>query len=40
MNDPDELAKKELITQALEKCTDIGLLELILGLLVFESLDQ
>ena len=37
MPSAEELAKKELIVQALEDCTDLDLLELILGLLVCES---
>ncbi len=40
MNDPDELATKELIVQALAHCTDSNLLDLIYKLLIFESPEQ
>lgn len=36
MNDLDPLPLKDLITQALEKCADLDLLDLIYKLLIYE----
>lgn len=35
--DPDPSTMKELITAALEECTDTGMLDLIYKLLIYES---
>lgn len=39
MNDPGTLPLKEMIQQALEKCNDITLLDLIYKLIIYET-DQ
>jgi hypothetical protein len=35
--DPEPAAIKELIVESLEDCTDVGLLDLIYKLLIYES---